>query len=886
VELLERETELAVFETAFAATARGEGRVLLVSGEAGLGKTTLVRALVDRVADRARVLLGACDDLLTPRTLGPFRDLRLGESSPLRRALEDGADRDAVFGAVLEECRDPLRPTVLVVEDAHWADEATRDVLAFLGRRVAGMPTLVVVTYRDELAVDHPLRAVLGGLAGPGVHRLLLQPLSDDALRTLASGGTVAPDRLRELTGGNPFLVAEVLAAADPTTVPLTVRDAVAARLARLDLSARDVLVLLAVAPAGLELELLGRLDPHALEDVAATERLGLTEVVDGRVRFRHDLLRDAVSATATAAATTHAHARILAALGTADPEPSRAAHHAVGAGDVPAIARFAPPTARRAMAVASHRDAIVLLEQALRHETHLDPAHHIDLLRWYAFELYLANRHRDAQRAAARAVRMLEEVGAAPTGAHAPADAPTHANGEHVPGEALGKALTLLSHVACWAAQPQVAREAAARSRAALAGASPEPRAVAAANHAFVLAMQGDLARSVTAAAEAAELTCEPALRHVRPYALIQLGAATALGGDRAGDELLEQGVELAQEVGRHEYVPLGCTWRSMSAIRHARPDEVERWTSFGIRYADQHQIDVGVTTLRMLQHELQLRRGELGAAEAGLRDLVADVEATAWGQSAACTLLGRLLARRGDEAPAFELLGRGWRLALQSDEPERLARAAAGWYEWAQLYDDPQARRWGDEGLAVTRTADNPWLLGELLRLRAELDAPPLERVEAEVCGPWADGLRGAWRAAAAGWARLGWPYEQARELAASGEVPAMVEALAIHDRLGTERAAWQLRRRLRERGVRRVPRGPARDTRANPAGLTTRQLEVLRLLAAGRTNTQIAEELVVSTRTVDHHVSAVLSKLGVPSRAEAARVAAELGLTAPAG
>jgi hypothetical protein len=114
------------------------------------------------------VLVGACDDLLTPRTLGPFRDLPLGEASPLRRALDAAADRDAVFAAVLEECSDPLRPTLVVIEDAHWADEATRDVLAFLGRRVVRMPTVLVVTYRDELAVDHPLRAVLGGSPGRG----------------------------------------------------------------------------------------------------------------------------------------------------------------------------------------------------------------------------------------------------------------------------------------------------------------------------------------------------------------------------------------------------------------------------------------------------------------------------------------------------------------------------------------------------------------------------------------------------------------------------------------------------------------------------------------------------------------------------------------------
>jgi DNA-binding CsgD family transcriptional regulator len=880
VELLEREAELAAFEAAFADAARGEGRVLLVSGEAGMGKTSLIRELVTRTAERGRALVGACDDLFTPRTLGPFRDLPLGEAAPLRRALDQGADRDAVFAAVIEEFTDPLRPTLVVIEDAHWADEATRDVLAFLGRRVAAMPTLLVVTYREELDVDHPLRSVLGSLAGPWVRRLPLRPLSDAALSTLALDAAVGPERLRELTGGNPFLVTEVLAASDPTSVPLTVRDAIAARLQQLGPSARDALVLLAVAPAGLELDLLARLDPTALDDAAAVERLGLTEVAGRRVRFRHDLLRGAVAATATAATISHAHARILAALEAGDPEPARAAHHAVGAADVEAIVRYAPAAARRAMAVASHRDAIALLEEALRHEEHLAAARLVDLLRWYAFELYLANRHRDALRAAERAVRMLESAGQG-DGDEVTGDEVT--GGEMTGGEALGRALTLLSHVACWAAEPRIAREAAARSIDVLAGASPEARAVASSNHAFVLAMQGDMRRSTDAAAHAVELTDASELRHVRPYALIQLGAATALGGDSAGDRWIEEGVELAQEVGRHEYVPLGCTWRSMSALRHGRPDEVERWTSFGIRHSDQHQLDIGLTTLQMLHHELQLRRGDLGAAEQGLATLVADPDATAWGLSVACTLLGRLLAQRGEETRAFELLGRGWRLALQSGEPERLGRAGAGWYEWAQLYDDPQAQRWGDEALAATRVTGNPWLLGELLRLRAELDAPPLDG-EPEVIEPWAAGLRGAWREAAAGWATLGWPLEEARELAASGEVGSMVEALATYDRLGADRAARHLRRRLRGRGVQRVPRGPARDTRANPAGLTTRQLEVLRLLAEGRTNAQIADELVLSIRTVDHHVSAILGKLGVPSRADAAEVAAELGLTAP--
>jgi DNA-binding CsgD family transcriptional regulator/tetratricopeptide (TPR) repeat protein len=883
VELLEREGELAAFEDALAHASRGEGRVLLVSGEAGIGKTSLVRRLSERIGDRARVLLGACDDLLTPRTLGPLRDLQLGEGAPLRRALESGADRDAVFTAVVEELRDPLRPTVVIVEDAHWADEATRDVLAFLGRRVAAMPTVLVVTYRDELAADHPLRSVLGTLSGRWVQRLPLQPLSAEALTALAAGAAISPEQLQVLTGGNPFLVTEALAAPDPTAVPPTVRDAVAARTQRLGPAARDVLVLLAVAPGGLELDLLLTLVPTALEDVADTERLGLTEVTEGRVRFRHDLLRGAVGSTTATATLNHAHARILAELERGGPEPSRAAHHAVGARDVAAIVRYAPAAARQAMRVASHRDAIALLEETLRHEDHVETAQHVDLLRWYAFELYLANRHQDAVRAAQRAIAMLGDSG----------------------GVVHGKALTLLSHVACWAARPDVAIEAAEQAVDVLEdGAADEvtraARSTAHANLAFVQAMQGAFERSAASATRALELSEGAEQAHVRPYALIQLGGAVALAGDPSGERWLREGIELAQEVGRHEYVPLGCSWHALSALRHGRPDEVERWTSFGIRYSREHQIEIGLTTLRMLLHELQLRRGDLQVAEEGLAELAEDPEATAWGQSVACTLLGRLRARRGHETAAFALLGRGWRLATRSGEPERIARAGAGWYEWAALYDDDEARRWGDEALVVCRQVGNPWLLGELLRLRAELVGPdgpagadgvagPADGPgsdQPEVAEPWAAGLRGAWQEAAAGWASLGWPYERARELAASGEVASMVEALAIYDQLGADRAAWLLRQRLREQGVQRVPRGPARDTRENPAGLTGRQLEVLTLLARGRTNAQIADELVLSIRTVDHHVSAVLSKLGVSSRIEASAAAARLGIVTAAG
>ncbi len=855
--LLERDAELTAFDDALADASRGAGRVLLLHGEAGIGKTTVVQAMIRRAGGRARTLIGGCDDLLTPRTLGPFQDMALGSDSPLRRALATRTDRDAVLSAVIEELANPLHPTVVVVEDAHWADEATRDVLGFLGRRIDQLPAVLVVTYRDDAdLVDH-LHTMLGGLTGPHTRRLALRPLSRDALSALAVDRAVSADHLLTLTGGNPFLVTEFLAAPDGA-VPLSVRDAVVARMHTLAGSDARLLEVLAATPGGLELSLLRDLFDSALEGLATLERLGLVEVDGTHARFRHELLRRAAEAACSSAQRVAAHSRILVELERRGGDPFRAVHHAIGAGDDRAIARHAPAAARRASEVASHRDAIFLFEQALRHGDDRPVLEQARLLRWYAFELYLANRHRDAAQAANQAVTRLAGV-----------DAP----------EDLGKSLTILSHVSCWAVQPKVALEAAERSVALLSTLPPsEALGVAYANQSFVTAMRGRFAASAEAARQGIEVVERLDLTRVRPYVTAQLGAATYLDGDPAGESLLTAAVEQAQQVGAHEFVPLACTWLCIGALRHGRPDAVESWATSGLAYSEEHQLEVGQTTLRMHLHDLELRRGNWAAAEAGLSAIVRDPDATGWGHSVACTLLGRLHARRG-EPDALELLSRGWRLAVQSEEVERLGRAGIGWFEWAALHDDDQARGRGEEALAVVQSVGNPWLLGELVRWRAIADDTVDDTPG--TAEPWASGARGAWQEAAEAFARLRWPFERAQELAASDRPELMVESLRILEGLGATTSAAMLRRVLRARGVTNLPRGPIRDTRENPLGLTARQLEVLGLLAAGLTNAQIAERLVLSVRTVDHHVSAVLNKLGVASRQEAVEEAARLGV-----
>ena len=277
--LLERQAELEMLGTAVERAGAGRGSAVLVLGEAGIGKTSLVDAFLTAAAGRARVLAGACEDLLTPRTLGPLRDAaRSAPGGPLAGALSPDADPDLVFTAVCDELAAPPSPSVLVVEDVHWADGATLDVLRYLCPRVQGLPAVLLMTYRDDaLARDHPLRGVLGTLGSTAASRLRLSSLTSDAVRAMAEPTSLDPGELFELTGGNPFYVSEVLA--NPCEiVPSTVVDAVLARVGTLSQAAQTALDRLAVIPSGAEVGLL-RVLVGDLAPVAEAERAGVVEV-------------------------------------------------------------------------------------------------------------------------------------------------------------------------------------------------------------------------------------------------------------------------------------------------------------------------------------------------------------------------------------------------------------------------------------------------------------------------------------------------------------------------------------------------------------------------------------------------------------------------------
>ncbi len=407
--LIERDTELAAIAAAVRAARSGQGRVVLVTGEPGAGKTALIRAAAAAARESGtRILTAACDDLLTSRTLGPIRDLADSSAGPLRAALSRPADREELLDGVRHELTVRPHPTLLIIEDAHWADDATIDVLAWLARRIETLPALLLLTYRaEEVGATHALRRVLGRLSGVPVIRLPLDNLSLAAIGTLTAGGPVDPVDLYRRTGGNPFFVTEVLA--HPTSdVPPTVADAVLARVAPLSAATQSALQQLSVLPGGARHQDVEILLPDPEAALSEAEAAGMITVTAQRISFRHELARRALLESLPTPVLRGMHRRVLdGLLAQPHPDPSLVLHHGDALDDREVLRRFGPQAATDAAASGAHQQAAEHYRRVLRTEDAFTATDRADLLEGYAVELYLISDAQGAVDAQQRAVAL-----------------------------------------------------------------------------------------------------------------------------------------------------------------------------------------------------------------------------------------------------------------------------------------------------------------------------------------------------------------------------------------------------------------------------------------------------------------------------------------------
>jgi DNA-binding CsgD family transcriptional regulator/tetratricopeptide (TPR) repeat protein len=851
--LLERERQLELLHEALDRAARGLGSLVLVTGEAGAGKTALVARFRESLDGRARILEGACDSLFTPRPLAPVADLARVTGGPLEAVVDGGGRAYEVLPPLLAEL--DREPTVIVLEDLHWADEATLDLVRLLARRIATTGALVVATYRDdELGPGSPLRPVLGGIS-PAPETLEVPRLSLDAVRELAAPHGVDADGLFRRTAGNAFFVTEALASGGHD-VPPTVRDAVLARAAKLEPGARRVLDAVAVVPPRAELWLVEAMVDDDSRHLDSALEAGML-VEDGEaVAFRHELARMAVEGSIGPVRRRHLHRLALRALRGRGADLARLAHHAEAADDRAALAELAPAAAARASELGAHRESAAQYERALRLAAGLDDRRRAELLEHGSHECYLADRFTDAVAWIEEAIRLH------------------HVHGDRV-GEA--RAFRLLSSIARCGAERTVSEQSGRRALELLESAdAPHELAAAYANLAMLALNAYEFDDAAQLGRRALDLTEGDQANPTTVHALNTVGMSNVLRG-RAGIGDLVRSLELATAAGLEEHI--GRAYIHLADIAAQTRDYrlADRYLGPGIEYCGERGLDLWLRYMDVYHARIQLDRGRWDEALNAIPASVVD-PGTPLPRIVALTVLGLVRARRGDPGSREALL-EARDLAEQAIELQWILPVAAARAEAAWLIGDLDGMRAETgEALAALDGRRVPWWSAQLASWQRRAGAVPVH--DEDAAGPWAFELDGDWAAAADSWHELGCPYEEALALA-EGDASALRRAHGLLLELGAAPAAAIVARKLRERGVRGIARGPRAVTLESPVGLTARESEILRLLAAGLRNREIADRLFLSTRTVEHHVAAVLRKLGARTRGEAAAVAARGGL-----
>lgn len=855
MELLERESERALLDNLFGEATRGNGHIVLISGEAGIGKTSLVQSFVRKHRLQSRLLWGTCDPLFTPRPLGPLYDMALESLPDLYELLNSGANWLTIATALMKALQNKTSPWIIVFEDTHWADEATLDLLRFLGRRIRQVHALLILTYRDnEVHRQHPLRSVLGDFPPEETRRLPLAPLSENAVEVLARQANRSPAGIYHATAGNPFFVTEILKN-DDERVPATVRDAVLARVARLSPSARAILDLASIVPGSVDLSLIDTILHPESSSIDACIEGGFLLLTGNSLAFRHELARLAIDESLLRHQSKALHDQVLQAMVARDEiKPSLAllVHHATRAANEQAILQYAPLAAREASQHGAHREAARYYQAALDSARPLQPEEHAALLDGVSFEFYLIGKIDQAIDARQKAVSLWHQS-------------------DHL--DRVGDGLRWLSRLYWFRGNRQEAEDYAEQAIGLLERLAPGLElAMAYSNRSqlFVLAEETQAAKEW--GAKALELAQQINAPDIVVHALINIATAELMDGDPAGRTGLERSLAMARAHEMHDHVARCYANLSSTIIRQHEYAIADPYLLEGIAYTTDRDMDSYSVYLHGWRARSLFERGQWAQAAAEAERALHLQPGSAVIALPATIALGHLRARQG-RPEAAGLLNQARELALPTAEVQRIgpmatARAEAAWWEGDPGRILAEAR----QAYEMALQAKENWVLGSLVywiwRAGGDISLP--ERIPSV----YRSMIEGDWRAAALEWERYGCPFERALALA-EGDREAQLTALSIFDGLGAQPAARALREKMRREGIKGIPRGPRPLTRANPAGLTAREMQVLELISEGLSNADIARRLSVSIKTVDHHVSSVLTKLNVHSRMQAASI-----------
>src|SRR4051794_40912614 len=750
--LLERERFLDDLGTYATEAAAGNGRLVVITGEAGIGKSSLVDIFRASRPD-LRWFWGACDGGFTPRPLGPLYDVAASAGGRVRELCRVDGDRNELFAAFVEFLVDS-GPVGVVVEDVHWADEATLDWLSHLSRRLEGLPAIVVVTSRDdEPGDDGPLADVLGRFAThSSTRRIALPPLTTTAVARIAGGHD--PEGLHALTGGNPFYIGEVLALGT-TEVPPSVAALVRARVLHHSPPARRILSAAAVLGRPARAALLAAVSGVAAEHVDDCVASGTLVPSGPEFAFRHELTRRAVEQGIPMVQAAELHRIALAVLEREGADVAELTHHAVGAGDVPAVLRHAPRAGRAAAEASSHREAIVQFRRALQHADRLDPIDHAALLEALAESLSARDQWVEAQEPWHEAVTLRRTLG--------DPESLSHCLRRYE--MCLGRLCRSEERRAVEEEVYQLMRDAD----------DCEERAWAYYVRSWADYVSADDRR-------AASDECTRISKDLGDDALVGralVGKACldfAAGMDPFDD--LATAVELGVRSG--DPALAACAYGNLyeCTIETLRLDEFSDRYDEALAYTLDHEQQSWSGFLRGSKVEELLRRGQnIQAMELALQTMEEAISPLNR------MILGIGLARAGfrlGQTEARECLEATWQLGEDSDVTFWLVKIATAAVEGAWLSGDSSLVTQKVHEVYQRGLSDSPWVHGDLSAWLVGLG----HRVDPdrEVPAPYSLELAGRYADAADAWREIGCPFEEAVALTWTGDPESMKRALEI--------------------------------------------------------------------------------------------------------
>jgi DNA-binding CsgD family transcriptional regulator/tetratricopeptide (TPR) repeat protein len=862
MDLIERDDFLASLHNGFRKAAAAEGHCFFIIGEAGIGKTSLVKTFLKEIEDDSIEYIGACDSLFTPRPLAPLYDLALQINEDWVDKIHSISSRAELFTKFVQVLTHKQRPVVVVFEDIHWADEATLDFIKFFARRISRTKCLFVLTARDdEINQQHSLRNVLADLSPDTFTRIELPPLSKEAVQKLADEKGYDGEDVYSITSGNPFYVNEILASYS-AGVPHNIKDSVLSVYNNLEDDAKNLWQQLSVIPEGLEVERLNKIAHSWHEAIGNCIAIRILIIKNNKIRFKHELYRRTIEGSLSPFRRISLNKNLLDLFLECFQERGeieKIVHYAKNANENELVVKYAPLAAQQAASVGSHIEASRLFLTAIEYSEGTDDCELVKFYEKYAYECYLTNQIREAITYQGKALKIwkgknqIEQIG----NSERFLSRLWWFEGNHQQSESFGqKAVEVLDN------QP-----------------SSKAKAMAYSNMAHLKMLSDATDDCIYWAKKAIEIASQIGDEETLVHAKTSIGATMMLNPSTSekGLAFLQESLEVSLKNSYHEHA--GRAYAALSSISVTTNNyELARKTlEEGINYCEERDLNSLKLYMVCWKAIVNLEMGNWNEAFCIADNLLKKEGLLPVIKIGSLTTVAILRIRRGD-LDALSLLHEAKTMAFKTTELQQIIPVLTALleYEWLtgkrqveqDLLDHIISRFLHTKMFSQSRfifwlkkLGRQNSLINEIFKPGTPIDVPI--------------GVQGA-----IAWEQLGCSYEQALCLF-EGRDHDKRKALSIIQHLGATAVSEKFKMEMRSSGIKKIPRGLRASTKFNPAQLTNRELEVLELLKTGIQNKDIAEALFISPKTVDHHISSILFKLSVSSRSKAVTEAVRLGI-----